>query len=113
MHRRRFPSTVLSLLLASTISAIAVAQSTATLKGAVTDPTGAVVSGARVVVRNQATGFERVVQTDSDGNYQVAAIPPGTYRVEVQAQGFSPQAAADLVLEVSRIGVQNFQLVVG
>jgi hypothetical protein len=64
-------------------------------------------------LRNRATGFERVVQTDSDGNYQAAALPPGVYRIEAQAQGFGPQAVSDLTLEVSRIVVQNFQLKVG
>jgi hypothetical protein len=72
-----------------------------------------VVSGAKVTVRNQATGAERIVQTDSDGNYQAAALPPGVYRVEAQAQGFGAQTASDLTLEVSRIVVQNFQLKIG
>src|SRR5262245_43837870 len=101
----------LAILLFITISALA--QSTATLQGTVTDQSGAILSNARVIVRNQATGLERTVQTDSSGNYQVAALPVGTYRVEVQAQGFTPLVATDLTLEVSRIVVQNFQLKVG
>src|SRR5262249_5549804 len=95
------------------LSSITFAQSTATLQGAVTDQSGAVLSAAKVTVRNQATGLERIVQTDSDGNYQVAALPPGVYRVEAQAQGFSAQSVKDLTLEVSRIVVQNFQLKIG
>jgi len=95
------------------LSSSAFAQSTATLQGSVTDQSGSVVSGVKITVRNQANGFERIVQTDSDGNYQAAALPPGLYRVEAQAQGFSPQAIKDLTLEVSRIVVQNFQLKVG
>jgi hypothetical protein len=103
---------LISLALAA-LSSSAFAQSTATLQGSVTDQSGAVVSGAKVTVRNQSTGFERIIQTDSDGNYQAAALPPGVYRVEAQAQGFGPQAINDLTLEVSRIAVQNFQLKVG
>ncbi|HKQ74562.1 MAG TPA: TonB-dependent receptor [Blastocatellia bacterium] len=103
---------LVSLILAA-FSSIAFAQSTATLQGSVTDPSGAVVSGAKVTVRNQATGFERIVQTDSDGNYQAAALPPGVYRVEAQAPGFGSQVVSGLTLEVSRIVVQNFQLKVG
>jgi len=94
-------------------SSSAFAQSTATLQGSVTDQSGSVISGAKVTVRNQATGAERIVQTDSDGNYQAAALPPGVYRVEAQAQGFGSQTASDLTLEVSRIVVQNFQLKIG
>ena len=103
---------LVSLMLAA-LSSSAFAQSTATLQGTVTDHSGAVVSGAKVTVRNQATGSERIVQTDSNGNYQAAALPPGVYQVEAQAQGFGPQAVNDLTLEVSRIVVQNFQLKVG
>src|SRR5215510_3691343 len=103
---------LVSLALAA-LSTSAFAQSTATLQGSVTDQSGAVVSGAKVSVRNQATGAERIVQTDSDGNYQAASLPPGVYRVEAQAQGFSSQTVSDLTLEVSRIVVQNFQLKIG
>ena len=95
------------------LSARASAQSTATLQGTVTDPQGAVVSNAKVTVRSQATGAERTAQTDAEGNYQFAALPPGLYRVEVQAQGFQAQAASDLSVEVARTVVQNFQLTVG
>src|SRR5262245_39675265 len=101
----------LAILLFFSISALA--QSTATLQGTVTDQSGAVVTSARVIVRNQATGLERTVQTDNSGNYQVAALPVGTYRMEIQGQGFTPQVVTDLTLEVSRIVVQNFQLKVG
>ncbi len=103
---------LISLILA-TFSPITFAQSTATLQGSVTDPSGAALSAAKVTVRNQATGLERIVQTDSDGNYQVAALPPGVYRVEAQAQGFGAQSVKDLTIEVSRIVVQNFQLKIG
>jgi hypothetical protein len=103
---------LVSLALAA-LSSSAFAQSSATLQGTVTDQSGAVVSGAKVTVRNQATGAERIVQTDSDGNYQAAALPPGVYRVEAQGQGFGSQTVNDLTLEVSRIVVQNFQLKIG
>src|SRR5215813_3636292 len=103
---------LVSLLLAA-FSSITLAQSTATLQGSITDPSGAFVSGAKVTVRNQATRFERIATTDSDGNYQVASLPPGVYQVEAQAQGFGAQSVKDLTLEVSRIVVQNFQLKVG
>ena len=49
---------------------------------------------ASVEVRNEATSVERTTQTDGDGNYQVAALPVGNYRVEVQAQGFQRTVAA-------------------
>ena len=66
-----------------------------------------------MTVRSQATGEERVAQTDSDGNYQVASLQPGLYRVEVQAQGFQTMAVSSLNVEVARTVVQNFQLTIG
>ncbi|MCI0339502.1 MAG: TonB-dependent receptor [Acidobacteria bacterium] len=117
MKRKNRDLTLIGLLLAALFSSFltlsAMAQSTATLQGTVTDPSGAVVPNAKVSVRNQAIGVERAVQTDNDGNYLIAALPVGVYRVEVQANGFNPQVVSDLTLEVSRIVVQNFQLKVG
>jgi hypothetical protein len=95
------------------LSSGAFSQSTATIQGSITDQSGSVISGAKVTLRNQATGFERIVQSDSDGNYQAAALPPGVYNVDAQAQGFGALSVKDLTLEVSRIVVQNFQLKIG
>jgi len=104
---------LLATAIVSMVSASVLAQSTAVLRGTVTDPAGAIVPNATVKVRDQATSLERTTQTDSEGNYQVAALPVGTYRVEVQAQGFQTGTAAALVIEVARTVVQNFQLQVG
>jgi carboxypeptidase family protein len=109
----KFTSLLLAAVITSFATLYAVAQSTATVQGTVTDQSGAVVSKAKVVVRNQATGIERTAQTDTDGNYQVAALPVGVYRIEVQADGFGPQVASGVIVEVSRIVIQNFQVKVG
>ena len=89
------------------------AQSTATLQGRVVDPAGAVVPGAIIVVRHQATGEERTARSDSEGNYQVAALPVGTYRVTIHGPGFQTQIVESLIVEVGRTVVQDFQLKVG
>jgi hypothetical protein len=95
------------------LSATALAQSTSTLKGSVTDPKGAVIPGATVAVRNEATSLERTAQTDTEGNYQIAALPVGGYRVDVRATGFQSTAVTGLTIEVARTVVQNFQLQIG
>jgi len=100
-------------LLSLILSANAFSQSTATVQGTVTDPKGAVLPNAKVTLRNQATGVERTTQTDSDGNYQVASLPVGVYRVEVQSTGFQTEVINSLSVEVGRTVVQNFQLNVG
>jgi Carboxypeptidase regulatory-like domain/TonB dependent receptor-like, beta-barrel len=89
------------------------AQSTSTLQGRVVDPAGAVVAGAEITALNHATGVTQKAQTDGEGNYQVAALPVGIYRVKVQAAGFQAQVVEMLDVEVGRIVVQNFQLRVG
>jgi len=91
----------------------ALAQSTATLQGTITDAKGAVLPNATVVVRNRSTSSERTTQADSEGNYQLAALPPGVYSVEVRVQGFKTQVADSVTLEVAKTAVQNFQMDVG
>ncbi|HZT59666.1 MAG TPA: carboxypeptidase-like regulatory domain-containing protein, partial [Pyrinomonadaceae bacterium] len=117
MGERKFSDKFFASLFAAALclllSATASAQSTATVQGTVTDQQGAVVPNAKVVVHNNATGLERTAQTDADGNYQVAALPPGVYRVEVQAQGFQGQSVGALNVDVARTVVQNFQLGIG
>jgi hypothetical protein len=110
--RSRFPvgtAAILAFLLASP----ALTQSTATIQGAVTDAQGSVVAGAKVVVRNQATGVERTTRTDSAGRYQVPALAVGTYRIQVAAEGFRTKVVDQLLLEVAQTVVQDFELTVG
>ncbi|HLG16039.1 MAG TPA: TonB-dependent receptor [Blastocatellia bacterium] len=106
-------SPLLSALLIINLGLPALAQSTSTIQGAVTDQAGAAVAGAKVIVRNQATGFERTTESDATGNYQVAALPVGKYRIEVQATGFQTHVLTDLELLVNQTAVQNVQLKVG
>ena len=88
-------------------------QSTAVLQGRVVDQNGAVVPRAQVSVKNSATGLARKGETDSEGNYQIAALPVGNYRVEVRARGFRTEIIEQLGIEVARIVVQDFRLEVG
>ena len=88
-------------------------QSTATLQGRVLDPNGAVVPGAKITARHDKTGVERFGETDNHGNYQIAALTVGSYRVEVQAGGFRTTVLESLSVEVARIVVQDFLLEVG
>src|SRR5262245_25912248 len=117
MHRigRRATLTNLlsSTLLLMLLALSAAAQSTATLQGTIVDAAGGVLVGAKVTIRNQATGLERTAQTDLSGIYQIAALPVGLYRVEVQVAGFGPQTVSGLRVEVGSTMVQNFQLRVG
>src|SRR5579871_626364 len=109
LRNRAFPRWVLSLLILM-FAATAFAQTTANILGTVTDQSGAAVVGAKVTVKNVALGIERTTQTNSTGGYEVAALPPGVYSVQIQMNGFETQLAKNLVLEVSNNSVQNFGL---
>jgi hypothetical protein len=86
------------------------AQSTATLRGTVTDQTGAVVPNATVVARNQATGIERTTRSDTTGNYQLAALPVGTYDIDVKASGMAVQTDKGIVLNVSQTVTRDYKV---
>src|SRR5216684_9281008 len=86
------------------------AQVTASVKGTVTDATGATVAGAKVVVKSTALGIERTTETNTEGDYEVPALPPGSYEVQVQKPGFGTQVAKGVVLQVSQNTLQNFSL---
>ena len=88
-------------LLILVFAAAAFAQTTASIQGSVTDQSGAAVVGAKVTVKNQALGIERTTQTNATGAYEVPALPPGVYTVQVQMNGLESPLAKDLVLEVA------------
>lgn len=104
------PSRVVILL---AMWACANAQSTATLQGSVSDPSGAILGGAKLTAVNNATGVTRTVKTDGEGNYQIAALPVGIYRIKFQARGFQPRVVEALSIEIGRTLVLDFQLRVG
>lgn len=109
LRKKTFSPWMLSLI-GLLLSATAFAQTTAKILGSVTDASGAAVVGAQITVKNPALGIERTTVTNSTGAYEVAALPPGKYNVQVATKGFETQLARDLVLEVSNNVVQNFNL---
>src|SRR5581483_4412723 len=72
-----------------------------TILGTVTDPSGAVVSGATVTIRNANTGLERTTQTSADGSYAVPELPIGTYSVTVTLSGFQSSVTNNVAVDVA------------
>jgi hypothetical protein len=103
-------SSLMSLLLVLVFAASAFSQNTAKILGTVSDQSGAAVVGATVTIKSTASSIERTTQTTSTGAYEVPALPPGTYNVQVQMAGFETQLAKGVQLEVSNNAVQNFGL---
>lgn len=89
-------------------------EGTATLRGLVTDSSGAVVAGAQVSIANQATGLNRRKTTTNDsGGYLFTALIPGLYRATIEAQGFRTTIRESIGLEVGETQELNVQLEVG
>lgn len=86
------------------------AQSNANLQGTVSDSSGAVVANASVTVTDTATGLARTVKSDSSGNYQISALPPGKYDVDVTAAGFADSRTKGVVLQVGSTATANLIL---
>ncbi|MBS1841859.1 MAG: TonB-dependent receptor [Acidobacteria bacterium] len=72
-----------------------------TIKGIVTDATGASISGAKVTIRNAGTGLERLATTADDGSYSVPELPIGKYSVTVEQTGFKTAVVNDVTVTVS------------
>jgi hypothetical protein len=87
--------------------------STATLRGTVTDPNGAVVASATVTATNTGTGISRVVKTGADGSYRFNALPPGAYQITIVATGFSREVSKGLQLTVGQSASYDIHLKVG
>jgi hypothetical protein len=91
----------------------ALAQFNASVQGTVTDSSGAVVPNATVTVTNQATSIGRSTRTSSNGFYNVTALPPGTYMVEVKAPGFETSTSSGVVVAAEQPRGLNVQLKTG
>lgn len=84
----------------------------AAITGTVTDPSGAVVSGAQVTVTQQGTQVKRTVTSNESGHFNVPSLPPATYRVSITASGFKSYSQ-DFVLLADQIREVDAHLVLG
>ena len=105
---------LLTLCLVGLLSVPLVAQkTTGTLRGVVTDPSGAVVANAPVVITNVATGQERTVTTNVQGEYIAPEIDRGVYKVSVKAPNFKEAVSNNVEVHTASTEVLNVQLQVG
>lgn len=110
----RFTGQMLLLLcLLAGTARLGSAQSTSTLQGTVSDPSGNPIAGAKVVARNQGTGVESQTVADNAGQFLFPSLPIGVYRVEISSPGFEAVALTDLKLEVATTVTRNVELKVG
>jgi carboxypeptidase family protein len=96
------------------MSSPGLAQSTAgRVLGTISDPSGAAVAGANVVVTDVERGTSRSLTTDQAGEYVAADLTPGTYKIHVEAKGFKSVERPNVVIEVASDVRADFTLQTG
>ena len=119
--RRSFVIPILALVVSllipfgSPFSARALAQQAinGTIRGRISDPSGAAIGGADVTVANTATGFTRSITTGDDGYYVLPNLPLGTYNVTVKKSGFQTLTSTNVALAAGSEAVVDGELKVG
>jgi Carboxypeptidase regulatory-like domain/TonB-dependent Receptor Plug Domain len=86
---------------------------TGTVNGTVTDTSGAVVPGAKVVAHNVNTGVDSTATSDSAGVYRIAYLPIGNYQITVNAKGFGQKTISVFHLEALQTASFNVELAPG
>ncbi len=102
-----------AILFLSAVNLSAAQSSTGTISGIVTDPTGATITEAEVIVVNDATRVQVSGKTNSEGIYVVSNLPPGSYRVQVAKVGFKTIIKPDIVINIQDALAINFALPLG
>jgi hypothetical protein len=102
------------IFLICTLSASALSQIVnGAFHGTVTDPSGAVIPGAKIVIENLTNAQTRVAITDSHGFYTITQEPPGHYSISVSKSGFVTAVQSDVELLVNQDLSANYTLKVG
>jgi hypothetical protein len=105
-----------AVLLVTTLlfTGYALAQTmTGSIRGTITDQSGAAVSGAAITATNNATGVATSTKSDASGVYNIQFLPIGDYTVSTTASGFQTSTVNSVRLEIDQIARLDFQLHVG
>ena len=86
---------------------------TGAIAGSVSDPDGAVVPRAAVVINNEETGEERHLTTDAEGSFSAPFLIPGNYDLTVRATGFEPFDLKGVQVQITEVSRVKVQLTVG
>lgn len=86
---------------------------TGEITGRISDPNGASVAGANVVVTETATGIKHETKTTDDGYYTVPSLAPSTYSISIAVQGYKPVVQQGIQLHVEQVLRLDFTLQVG
>ena len=88
-------------------------QTLGSINGTVSDSSGAVIHNATVKIHNLATGLEQTVTTKSDGSFNIADLPIGTYSVSISRDGFKTEVHSQILIQGNRTTTVNGSLQAG
>ncbi len=88
-------------------------QITGSIRGAVVDPSGAVVQSAAVSAQQTETGLTRTAITDRDGGYVLVELPIGHYQIRAEAKGYQKYLQEGISLDVNQTATVNVHLKLG
>lgn len=113
--RSHFPKLLLAFVATVLCWGTAFGQvsSTAPISGTITDPNGAVISGARIVVKSSATGLELKATSAANGTFTIPAVATGVYTVTIEAQGFKKTVVQDVKVDTATPATVNATLEIG
>ena len=103
----------LAAVLAAPSAAAQLQSINGSVRGIITDPTGAPIAGVTVTLKNLDTGFTRQVVTSGDGVYLAANLPIGNYSVATSASGFAPFTQSGVRLDAGSDATISQQLKLG
>lgn len=108
-----FRCALAQILLLFVVSSCLAQSVDGSIRGRVTDPSGAVVPEATVIATDEATGVERTTRTNRRGAYLLPELPSGTYSVRARSEGFQTTVRETLTIQVGQVALEDFELVVG
>jgi hypothetical protein len=103
---------ILVLLLATLANGQA-SLGTGRVEGTILDSSGAAIADSTVLIANQDTGISFTQKSDSTGHFMFLSLPPGSYQVTIQKQGFKTEVSSDVLVKVGTTTNLQPQLVVG
>jgi hypothetical protein len=100
---KRFSTTFITVILVIGLLASSTIAQTfyGSIVGTITDTSGAMVPGAKVILSSKGTADTRTVQSDASGNYQFLSLVPGAYQIDIEASGFKKLQRNEVQVEVA------------
>src|SRR5271154_6871922 len=90
--------------------AFAQGETTSAIVGSVSDASNAAIPGALVTIANRETGLQRSAKTDEQGRFNFSQLKPGSYSIEVEANGFAPQQTDSVSAALGQKQTADFRL---